>query len=279
MRAKRPAIWRALQAGMRPDQPYALQEIYAVVGKTIVFDSEDLESDGVSQSKWERNVRNLLQYRLDTGDVHRTDRGEYVLPDRQIHFITRDPSSLPPWSNRSAGFLQRRLIEGLGSALAATPAAEELATKPLRLRLNHPLPARATFYIYLATDHPSERSLGDYRIQVILPEHRDHHRGRFDRTNAAIPFLLGFVPEFDVFVCWDADLHDAGAGIPYSKGVQVHAGTVFSAAALGMATQVRRIRSVGGPSEEVVVAGRSTHLQEVLQERRALSMLSILTRP
>jgi hypothetical protein len=41
MKATRPAIWRALQAGMHPDQPYPLQAIYAVVNKGIVLDSED----------------------------------------------------------------------------------------------------------------------------------------------------------------------------------------------------------------------------------------------
>jgi len=257
---------------MRPEQAYSLQAIYAVVKKSLSFDAEDLESDRVSQSKWERNVRNLLQYRLDTGDVRRTDRGEYLFSDRRVHFVRRDPASLPPWTQRSASFLHGRLVTALGSALESAPPAAELASKPLSLRLNHPLPAKANFYVYLATDHPSERSLGDYRIQVILPAHRDHERGRFDRTNSAIPFLLGYVPEFDVFVCWDADMHDAGAGIPYSKGVQVHAGTVFAAAAVGMATQVRHIRSQAGASEEVVIAGRSTHLHQILEDRRAHSM-------
>jgi hypothetical protein len=178
---------------------------------------------------------------------------------------------------RSATYLHERIVAALGDLVRTPPSPHELHDKPLTLNASPPLPSTLRFYAYLATTHPSERSLGDYRIQVILPNHRAG-RQRFDRSGGAIPILIGYVPTFDVHVLWDADVHDFAGGLPYSKGVQVHAGTIYRAAAEGMAEQYRGTRAGGHRIGEVVVAARRTRLVDALIRRRELSVASLLAR-
>jgi hypothetical protein len=174
--------------------------------------------------------------------------------------------------------LHERIVEALAQDVRSLPSASDLATKPLTLDLVAPLPPRVRFYAYLATSHPAERSPGDYRIQVILPNHRRGGRQRFDRSDGALPILIGYVPELDVHVLWDADVHDYAGGLTYSKGVQVHAATIYQAAARGIAQQQRRTRAGGRAVGEIVIATRRSRLSEALCLRRELSLDALLKR-
>jgi hypothetical protein len=177
---------------------------------------------------------------------------------------------------RSATYLHARIISALRQYLRRVPPATDLHKKPLTVDLVEPLPLKLRFYAYLATTHPSERSAGDYRIQVILPNHRDG-RQRFDRSGNAVPVLIGYVPDLDVHVLWDADVHDYAGAVPYSKGVQVHAATIYRAVAEGMVEQFRRTRA-GGNAGETVVAARRSLLVQALLRRQELSLQSLLDR-
>lgn len=275
MKATRPAIWRILQATMPATEPFSLRSAYQAVTDALTLDAEDLGSDGGHQTRWERNVRNLLQYRTTSGNLLRTDRGEYqFVVNRRLQSIAQAARATPPWFERSARYLHERLLDALG--LAASGPISDLRVKPLVARLAVPVPQDAAFFIYLATDHPSERSLGDFRIQVILPGHRIGGRARFDRPEGAVPYLMGYVPDLEVFVLWDAALHEAGAGVPYSKGVQVHARTVYDAAATGMSEQTRLIRAEGGSRTETVIAARSSRLLDALSKRREATLRALL---
>jgi hypothetical protein len=154
---------------MRPGLSYPLQAIHDLVEHSVALDSEDLEFDGVSQAKWERNVRNLLQYRIDTGVFERTDRGEY----RRLTVPLEHPRAsggsphVSPWAQRSARYLHGQLMRALSSAVVSSPSERDLQTKPLVLRLAYPLPAAASFYVYLATDHPSSSVRPNERFDPV----------------------------------------------------------------------------------------------------------------
>jgi len=258
---------------MVPGVSYDLQEIYRLVAYRLTLSASDQGFDGVSQTRWERNVRNLLQGRLATGEVVRTARGQYQISGRSSPAPHRPSLTV----NRSALTLHRQVLLALGSAVIHAPEGRALKTKPLVTELRPPMSSPAAFFVYLATDHPSERSVGDYRIQVILPGHRMARRAHFESPAGAMPYLVGYVPDFEVFVLWDYGVHDAGDGVPYSKGVQVHAGTIYEAAAVGSSRQERRLRTSAGTATETVIAVRASHLGAALIERDELTVRRLVS--
>jgi hypothetical protein len=156
---------------------------------------------------------------------------------------------------------------------AATPcgARASATSKPLDLTCGPPLPRHLRVYLFNATDHPSERKPGDYRIQMRLPGQRAGEQGRLEVPMGGLLLLAGYVNEFSVFVLWDASAHEQ---FPYSKGVQVGASTVHQAAITGLMEQERRIRSAG--RQEVVVAARHDHLVAAIQRRDELTRQTLL---
>ncbi|MFE9690693.1 hypothetical protein [Micromonospora sp. NPDC005806] len=146
-----------------------------------------------------------------------------------------------------------------------------MATKPLRLRTASPLPPRLIVYLFNATDHPSERRAGDYRIQLRLPGQRPRSRGSLESTPGSMVVLAGYIQDFDTFIMWDATAHSE---FPYSKGVQVAARTVHQAAIDGIAEQIRLIRSAG--VTEHVVAARTDHLVQALVRRHEITRDDLL---
>jgi len=96
---------------------------------------------------------------------------------------------------------------------------------------------------------------------LIVPGQERGQRGRFEFGAADAVLLVGYVELFDVFVLWDAGLHD---DFPYSKNVQVHPSTVHQAAMTGFAYQRRNIR---GRGIETIVASRASLLRDAIQQR------------
>jgi hypothetical protein len=115
--------------------------------------------------------------------------------------------------------------------------------------------------------------VGDYKIQLIVPGQRRRERGRFAYLTGTQVILAGYVQDFDVFVLWDAGLHD---DFPYSKNVQVHAATVYDASAHGIAHQRRTIR---GRGREQIVAAHSTQLVRGLDKRLRLTAERLVASP
>jgi hypothetical protein len=176
---------------------------------------------------------------------------------------------------RSARLTVRELHDTFTAALSAAADtganSANTASKPLDLTCGPPLPRHLRVYLFNATDHPSERKPGDYRIQMRLPGQRAGERGRLDVPARGLLLLAGYVNEFDVFVLWDASAHEQ---FPFSKGVQVGASTVHQAAITGLMEQERRIRSAG--RQEVVVAARRDQLVAAIQRRDELTRQTLL---
>lgn len=175
----------------------------------------------------------------------------------------------------SALRLHRILARELLPVLGCVPHDDDLGVKPLVLRLSLPLPPRLRFYVYRATQHDSERQAGAYRVQLTVGDEvsDDPRRYRFSREDNIRPILLGFEPRLRVFVVWDADVHDARKGFPYSKGVQAPPDVVYGAAANGIATATRNVRSVN--RNETIVAARTSYLIDALLKRIATSNYAI----
>ena len=84
---------------------------------------------------------------------------------------------------------------------------------------------------------------------------------RFDGRGRSL-LLAAYDDQHDVFVLWDAPLHER-----FTNGgnIQVHRRTIETARSEGRASQTRRLTSSG--QVETVLACRSAELVHVLKER------------
>lgn len=178
-----------------------------------------------------------------------------------------------PAHTATANYLHRVLLRALGAAAESIPIDEHLRRKPLVVDLAPPLPARLRCYLYEATQHPSERQQGTFKVQLSVgvpgQGNGPSRRLYFDRTDNIRPVLMGYHQDLHMFILWDADLHDIGDGFSYSKNVQAPPSLVWSAVARGLAHGSRRIKKP--PTSESIVAARPSQLAEALELRIRLS--------
>lgn len=150
----------------------------------------------------------------------------------------------------------------------------DLGAKPLELKIQGSLPLRARVYMYNATRPPGGRPAGEYKIQLIVPNHERGHRGNFDLSDGRTVLLVGYAAEDAVFVLWDAGAYRDFA---YSRNVQVKSETILAAFARGIGRQERRLRPGGGMMvRETVVAATADHLAEAIALRVDLSRKRLL---
>lgn len=167
------------------------------------------------------------------------------------------------------GALNRRLVRALLPCLRQIPTEEAVASKPLELHLHLPLPPRLRFYIFLATQHESERQVDTYRVQLTAGDAAAPKKFRFSRASSIRPVLMGYVAALDLFIIWDADVIDAGGGFSYSQGVQAPPDLVYRALAEGVADGTRHVRRAG--TRESIVVVRRSRLVDGLLRRIELS--------
>ena len=150
----------------------------------------------------------------------------------------------------------------------------DLGAKPLELQMEGSLPLRARVYMYNATRPPGGRPAGEYKIQLIVPNHERGQRGNFDLADGRIVLLVGYAADDAVFVLWDAGAYRDFA---YSRNVQVKSETILAAFARGIGLQERRLRPGGGMMvRETVVAATGEHLAEAIALRVDLSRKRLL---
>lgn len=154
----------------------------------------------------------------------------------------------------------------LGAIGAYVLEHSDIESKPLEVTCRHPLPRLTRLYLFNLTHPPGGRTLGEHKIQIIVPGQARGERGQFDHSGGYSVLLAGYESELDVFVLWDAGLYPLFA---YSGNVQVKPETVFSAYAGEICTQERRIRGTG---LETLVACRADRLTEAIQMRVRLSL-------
>ncbi len=150
----------------------------------------------------------------------------------------------------------------------------DLGVKPLELKMEGSLPLRARVYMYNATRPPGGRPVGEYKIQLIVPNHPRGERGNFDLSGRRTVLLVGYSAEDAVFVLWDAGAYRDFA---YSRNVQVTSETILAAFAKGIGLQERRLRPGGGMMvSETVVTATAEYLAEAIGMRVALSRKRLL---
>jgi hypothetical protein len=153
-----------------------------------------------------------------------------------------------------------------GSVVAHT----DLDTKPLELDLKSPLPPRLRVYMYNATYPPGGRTMGEHKIQLIIPGQDRGGRANFDASNGRIPLLVGYRPDLQIFMLWDAELY---VDFSYSRNVQVKPETVYEAFAQGIG---RQRRALWHQEAEVVITADPRHLPQAILERQQETLNRLL---
>src|SRR5437868_11630828 len=94
--------------------------------------------------------------------------------------------------NLSVEELDKSFLAALNGSVIAH---SDLDTKPLELDLKSPLPPRLRVYMYNATYPPGGRTMGEHKIQLIVPGQDRGGRANFDGSNGRIPLLVGYRPD------------------------------------------------------------------------------------
>jgi len=175
--------------------------------------------------------------------------------------------AVPSPERLSVEGLHQTFLEALGGAVVAHSAIE---SKPLDVDLRSPLPPKLRVYIYNATYPPGGRTMGEHKIQLIVPGQARGARGNFDSTGGRIPLLVGYRPDLRIFILWDAELY---VDFSYSRNVQVMPETVYEAFAQGIGRQTRNLWT---QNAEIVITADATRLQQAILERQRETLRRLL---
>lgn len=118
------------------------------------------------------------------------------------------------------------------------------------------------FYAFTLTSPPGGRPTGEYKIQLIAPGYQRGQRGNLRLDANLFSIILGWSPDEDIFVLWDAYAHESFA---YSQNLQVKGSCIWRAQANGISTCERHLRK--GRGIETVIACKADHFLEGLQKR------------
>lgn len=155
--------------------------------------------------------------------------------------------------------LHQVFLDGLG---AGVESHSDLRIKPLCVDLRLPLPPRLRVYAYSLVEGGVQRR-NEYKIVLRLPGQAYGQYASFDHSGERFALVVGYRPDLDVFVLWDASLHPR---FKWGGNLQVRDSVVHTAAAVGRADQ-RRILS--GGAVELVVACQSSTLMRGIEDRLA----------
>ena len=145
-------------------------------------------------------------------------------------------------------------------------------SKPLELDVSTPAPKRLRAYLYNATYPPGGRTLGERKIQLIVPGQPRGKRGNLDHSDGRTVLLIGYEADVDVFILWDAGTY---RNFPYSMNVQVNAETIFAAFS-GKVELQKRLRRTPVMVDETVVCAPAELLPAAIELRVSLSLSRLL---
>jgi hypothetical protein len=160
----------------------------------------------------------------------------------------------------------QQFLDALGEHVLSHSA---IGQKPLEIDCKPPLPTKIRAYIYKTTaptggPHPTGgRPVGEFKSQIIVPGQDRGEKGNFDHSGGRIVYLVGFVPDLDVWVLWDANRYENFA---WSRNVQVKAEGVHEAYFGQISSQIRKLRGAL-PGDETVICAPSRLLPQALVQR------------
>ena len=155
--------------------------------------------------------------------------------------------------------LHRAFLDALEGRVVAHG---DIDAKPLNVDLGPPLPLRLRLYLYSLVVGGKTRP-GEFKAVLRVPGQVVGEYGTFDHSGERLALLAGYREDLDVFVLWDASLHER---FKHGGNMQVRDIVVAQAAATGWAEQRRPLRS---SVTEVVFACRSRSLPRALSHRVA----------
>ena len=153
--------------------------------------------------------------------------------------------------------LHHAFLDAITDSLVAHGDVE---TKPLEVDLALPLPQRLRVYLYSLVVGGKSRP-GEFKAVLRVPGQAVGEYASFDHSGGRLAVLAGYREDLDVFVLWDASLHER---FTHGGNVQVKNTIVASAAATGWSEQRRPLRS---GVTEIVFACRSNSLPRAISAR------------
>lgn len=153
--------------------------------------------------------------------------------------------------------LADHVIAALGSELLSHGDTEAV---PLMLNVRGLVPLAV--YAFTVSDPPGGRDFDELKIQLIAPGQKKGERGNFEPPDdESYVILLGYSPDYEVFVLWDAYKH---RNFGWSKNCQIRLRPIKEAQITGLGYRERHLGS--GATEHIIVA-RPDHLAKALGER------------
>jgi hypothetical protein len=163
--------------------------------------------------------------------------------------------------------LHQTFLEALNNSVLSH---SDVASKPLEVDLKSPMPPRLRVYMYNATYPPGGRTMGEHKIQLIVPGQSRGARANFDSSGGRIALLVGYRADLRIFMLWDADLYQ---DFSYSRNVQVMPETVYEAFAQGIGRQTRNLWT---GNSELVITADAGHLGRAILERQQETIKRLL---
>lgn len=100
--------------------------------------------------------------------------------------------------------LQDQFVIHLGDAVESVSDTD---LRPINIVLNKPAPISVNVYIFPNTNPPGGRSHDEYKFNLSVPGQMRGQKGNFDE-NDGIPMLVSYTPDYDVYIIYDASMHN-----------------------------------------------------------------------
>lgn len=135
---------------------------------------------------------------------------------------------------------------------------------PLEAELTPPLPPKIRVYAYEVTTPPGSGAEGDRLAHLIIPGQSSGERASFDHSGGHFVLLVGYDPQIEVFILWDAGLHQ---NFKYGKRVRATSETVYEAVGGEIGTQQRHLTT----GTETVLTVRHDRLADAIERRSEIT--------
>lgn len=157
--------------------------------------------------------------------------------------------------------IHERFLDGLEPAVRDH---QDTSSVPLEAELNPPLPSKIRVYAYQVTTPPSTGAEGDRLAHLIVPEQSPGERASFDHSGGHFALLVGYDPQVEVFILWDAGLHQ---NFRYAKKVRATSETVYEAVGGEIGTQKRHLNT----GTETVLTVKPDRLADAIERRSEIT--------
>lgn len=162
--------------------------------------------------------------------------------------ITNTPRPVSPERQR----LHRIFVDALGERVCGV---RNLTSRPFTIDIKASFESKVNVYLYPAINPPGGRHASEYKVNLLLQNHKPRTRGNFDFSN--YPLLVAYSEEFDVYILLDAFAH---RDFTPNTNVQFRDDVIFAAMLHGTAYMEK-------DNGEIVIAATARHLIDAIYYR------------